>query len=577
MLLILACGTAGCALFRPPWISIESESKLPGNTITALRNLASVQDVLDENREIDELARLTLIADEQNMVAYLRANGYFDAKVTNRITERKRRPHVVFEVNPGPAYQINEVELIWPKDHPDVVPIPTSRVGRASSSAITSPRSGVTRRLREIGFPNARSTNQLIVVDHAGRVVNSHFYMDPGPLARFGELHVDGLNRLRYSYVEKARTWKRNEIYDVRKLELMEQRLAASGLFSSIQIQRHETEVKSDEIYDVSITLRERKARAIQLGVGYRTDTGAETSAQWIHRNAFGGGENFLIRARYTEEGYEGELRLTVPFFRRSDQQWGASITYQNEKPDAYESRSLKSETWISRELDRHWLVRVGIGLQYLDETQNEISDNYFLVSLPTRLVWDRANDRLDATRGGRAIWMTEPFQGIDDTELFFWKNLVTVNGFLPLNQNQSLSLAVRLTGGAIQGTSLRSIPAEERFYAGGGQSVRGYAYQSLSPRDGDNIVGGLSLAESSLELRARIGSSLGAVVFIDGGGAFDETVPDFKDTYRWGTGAGIRYFTPVGPLRFDAGAPLNRRDGIDKSWQFYVSIGQAF
>jgi len=575
---ILAVG-AGCALpGSSKSVSIESDTSLSRQIKKDLLSFTSVQDVMSESPVSDELIRLSAGADEQNMVAYLRANSYFDASVRHRITEVKSQPHVVYEITTGPSYKVSELEIVWPAGYEGLRPVSTSELDRATSAAILSTRSALLRRLREQGYPSPRIARQHIVVDHETRLVHPTLEVDPGTEARFGDIKVDGLRKLSPGYIQKALTWKKGDQYDIRRIELLEHRLGISGLFSSIQTRRQEiTDGSTDDIFDVQLTLRERKPRTVQFGVGYRTDTGAETTAQWQHRNVLGAGESILVRGRLSEEGQEAELRLTVPFFMRADQQWGASLKYRDESPDAYENRAWEAETWISRELNRHWLVRTGIALQYLDERQNDISENYFLVSMPNRISWDRTNDRLDATKGMRVIVLTEPFQGINDTTLFFWKNLVTVNGFQPLTRSQSLSLAIRLTGGTIRGTALDNIPADERFYAGGGQSVRGYAYQSLSPRSGDAIIGGLSVAESSLELRGRISDTIGAVVFIDGGGAFDEAVPDFKETYHWGTGAGFRYFTPVGPLRLDVGIPLDKRKGIDDSWQFYISIGQAF
>jgi translocation and assembly module TamA len=89
--------------------------------------------------------------------------------------------------------------------------------------------------------------------------------------------------------------------------------------------------------------------------------------------------------------------------------------------------------------------------------------------------------------------------------------------------------------------------------------------------------IGGRSLLELSFEVRLKITETIGMVTFLDGGSAFGDVFPDFNESLRWGTGLGFRYFTAVGPIRLDLGIPLNRRDGIDKSFQIYISLGQAF
>jgi translocation and assembly module TamA len=89
--------------------------------------------------------------------------------------------------------------------------------------------------------------------------------------------------------------------------------------------------------------------------------------------------------------------------------------------------------------------------------------------------------------------------------------------------------------------------------------------------------VGGKSLIEGSMELRLKVTERFGLAAFLDGGSAFTDKLFSSEDPLRWGTGIGIRYYTPVGPLRLDVGIPLNKRQGVDASYQIYISLGQAF
>jgi translocation and assembly module TamA len=130
---------------------------------------------------------------------------------------------------------------------------------------------------------------------------------------------------------------------------------------------------------------------------------------------------------------------------------------------------------------------------------------------------------------------------------------------------------------GSIVGASRDDIPADLRFYAGGGGSVRGFGFQLAGELDeDDNPVGGRSLFETSFEIRANVTETIGVVAFIDAGSAFEASYPDFEEPLRVGAGPGLRYFSPVGPIRLDVGFPVNRRDA-DDPFQIYVSIGPAF
>ncbi len=571
----------GCALPRSPVEVQTSEPKLPRAMRQDLHALAGIADMFEEASANRELWRLLTEADERHFRDYLRAQGYYQARVSHERRGTDTAPRIRYRVWSGPRFRLNPPTVHWPEDIPGHHPTPPRPGTHATLGAVAAMRGALLRDLQQNGYPRPKITNQTLRVDHATQRMDVHFEPDPGASATLGTVTPRGLNQLRPSYIRKALPWTPGEPYDIRKIERFERRLAASSLFSSIDIRRWESgdpdAVPDPDRWDLEVSLRERKARTIQLGVGYRTDTGGETVAQWQHRNAFGGGERVTVRGKVAEEANEAEMRLAVPYFRRSDQEWGGILRYRDERPDAYDIRGVEAETWIQRELHRTFWLRPGVALRAFSESQSQRKDSYLLLSLPLHLHWDLTNDRLDATRGIRLHAQTEPFDDMKDPDLFFWKHMIGVSGFIPLHRNRSSLIALRAAFGGIDGAALERIPADVRFYAGGGQSVRGYAHQALSPREDDDILGGRSLVETSLELRQRLGRSFGLVGFLDGGGAFKDEHPPLDDTLRWGVGAGVRYFTPVGPLRVDIGLPLNPRDGIDDDWQFYISIGQAF
>ena len=136
--------------------------------------------------------------------------------------------------------------------------------------------------------------------------------------------------------------------------------------------------------------------------------------------------------------------------------------------------------------------------------------------------------------------------------------------------------VAARARFGTILGSTVDQIAPSRRFYAGGGASVRGYGYQAIGPRYGedDDPVGGKSLAEFSLEGRIRFGN-FGVVPFVDAGNISTSFLPRFRDL-RVGAGLGVRYYSNFGPIRVDVGTPINPQSG-DPKIAVYVSLGQAF
>jgi translocation and assembly module TamA len=145
------------------------------------------------------------------------------------------------------------------------------------------------------------------------------------------------------------------------------------------------------------------------------------------------------------------------------------------------------------------------------------------------------------------------------------------------LKQSPRLVLAQRVAMGALWGAERKDIPADERFLSGGGGSVRGFAYQLVGELDEEkNPLGGRSLFEFANEVRYRIRENIGIVSFVDTGAVYPSSFPSF-DSLQIGAGFGLRYITSIGPLRFDVAVPVNKRKGIDDSFQVYLSIGQAY
>ena len=188
----------------------------------------------------------------------------------------------------------------------------------------------------------------------------------------------------------------------------------------------------------------------------------------------------------------------------------------------------------------------------------------------------DRSNDPLDPTRGWRVSARLVPTLLTGEGVLPYLKLQVQTSGYIPFDVKGDTVLAARLRLGSITNGTVSDIPAPQRFYAGGGGSVRGFGFQEVGPRLSDNTPeGGLSLVETSLELRRRLTEKWGIVAFIDAGSVGGAQLPDFRDL-SVGAGLGVRYNLGFGPIRVDLATPVTSRRG-EAPLQVYVSIGQSF
>jgi translocation and assembly module TamA len=252
------------------------------------------------------------------------------------------------------------------------------------------------------------------------------------------------------------------------------------------------------------------------------------------------------------------------------------SAVLKTEEPDAYRSRSFDASSQVERLFSKQLSGAIGIGARISEVEQFGDDQKTAFFYVPSRLDWKTMDRPLDPTRGGWLSLELAPYQDFNRQDLRFFKAYGRYSRYLLL-LDPNLLLALKGVVGTIGGATRDDVPADLRFYAGGGGSIRGYPYQKVGPLEDHEPKGGRSLVEVSAEVRFKITEKIGLVAFLDGGNAFASSFPDPGETLLWGAGGGIRYYTPVGPLRLDVGVPLQRREGIDDPFQVYISLGQAF
>jgi translocation and assembly module TamA len=271
-----------------------------------------------------------------------------------------------------------------------------------------------------------------------------------------------------------------------------------------------------------------------------------------------------------------------LPNFLDDDQTLALRAGVRHEDTDAYVADTIDTGATLERKLARHWRGGLGVGFT-LTETDDELSGNsqYGLLSFPGFVEYDSRRNVLDPKRGIFANVTVTPY-----TETFgdggqFLKTQGTFQTYISAPKRVSIplspTLALKVAGGTITGGDGQDVPADIRFYAGGGGSVRGYGYQTLGPRVNNVVVGGSSFVAGSAEARLRFTEEFGGVVFMDAGNAFTDTAPDEQAKLYTSVGIGARYFTSIGPIRADLAIPMNGKDIGAAGYALYISIGQSF
>jgi translocation and assembly module TamA len=229
--------------------------------------------------------------------------------------------------------------------------------------------------------------------------------------------------------------------------------------------------------------------------------------------------------------------------------------------------------------------------LEAANVRQDGIDEDFWLVSVPLTIRWDNSDSPLDPRRGQRLEAHLTPVprtQGGSDAFLRAWL-LATAYLELPRQRENNIELesrtpamgrrrvlAARLALGRILGATSGAVPPNWRFYAGGGGSVRGFPFQSIGPETADGSpAGGDALVEASVELRQGLGARWEVAAFVDSGAVSEDGFEELRDL-AVALGLGVRYHTPVGPIRADLAAPVTQTQD-HPSVQLYIGIGQAF
>jgi translocation and assembly module TamA len=533
--------------------------------------------------------------DVKRFVEVLNSEGYYDAAVHYRIDSKKGGATVAMRVDPGPRYPVSDVavHLVGTVADETLVTKELDRfraiVGRpARARAILDAEVILVAGVIARGYPLARITAKRYVADHAIDAVQVDISLDTGPRARFGTITYVGLVDVDETYVRNRLPWKEGDIYDPAKVDRARRALSATGLFAHVGVD-HADRVEEDGMLPMSVTVVEGKFRTVSIGVRYDSMLGAGGGASWEHRNVLGGGERFRVTGDVAEAGYSGVLEWREPDFFRPGYTLSYRAGYAREDTTAYKVERAYAGTAIEVPLSDTLVTTAGVTLEWspvqtkareADSGERDQDETFLLIGFPLTLIRSTTDSLLEPTRGTRVEFSATPYTEISGDDLAFSVLRVTPSFYLPFQPPlvRRAVLATRLSVGSIGGAKRDQIPADKRFYAGGGGSIRGYEYQRVGPLDDDDEpLGGRSLLEVGTELRLRITDSFGIVGFFEGGNVYQSLYPDLDDVMRWGTGGGLRYYSPVGPFRLDIGTPVNGRGGIDHTIQVYISLGEAF
>lgn len=537
--------------------------------------------------------------------------------------------NVTFEL--GPLYHLGSIDIDGAVPEEARGSLELASGAAAVASDVLAGGARLLTALENQGYAFARVDAPVAYENPDKHLLNLRFHVVTGPKVNVGAITFAGLKRVDARLVRRRLLLHTGEPYSALAVEQARKDLLSLGVFSAVSVRLAEAPDSAGGV-PVTFRMRERLRHAVALKAGYSSDLGGSAGVTWTDRNVRGNAEQLTLSAQAinlggtatTGLGYDISAKYLIPEFAHRDQSLQFAVGALKQSLQAYDQIAETTGVTLSRKLSSVWSASVGLSGAHETITQEGSTHVYTLFALPLAALYDStdlSSPLLDPIHGWRGAVSLAPTLSRGKPNSTFVITQASLAHYLDLQRlfgtepGRSV-LAMRvLSAAAIGATRFNDIqeqceppgtpaepctktvpvpdlPPDQRFYAGGSGTVRGYRYQSVGPQflDG-NPVGGTAMNALNLEYRQRIGTSFGAAVFVDAGNVSEDSNPlkglfnssrcpdpsqSTTDCWVVGAGAGARYYTSIGVLRFDLAVPLLRRSNDDR-FEVYIGLGQAF
>jgi translocation and assembly module TamA len=542
-------------------------------------------------------------ADYANILGILYGAGYYGGRISILVDGREvanlspfsvpaRVGQVLVKVDPGRQFTFGRAN-IGPLAPDTVLPDGFRPGAPAKADLIRESVGAASDAWREIGHAKAGVAGQKIVARHPAAELDADIAIDPGPRLRFGALTVAGNEKVRTDRILEIAGLPGGKVFSPEKLDAVARRLRKTGAFSSVALEEAKR-ANPDGTLDIGVSVVEQPPRRIGFGAEISSAEGLTVSAYWMHRNILRGAERLRFDAEATGIGIDSgsflghgtgiDYRLAASFARpgtfAAANTLTARVEASLEDEPTYYKRAGLVELGLERELSAR--TRITAALQYrytvVDDGLARIfmqrERRFSLLSLPLTGEIDARDAPLNPTTGYFLRLEATPYLGFQnaDSGARFYGDGRYYRG---LGADNRVVLAGRLQFGSVVGSSIAGTPPDFLFFSGGGGTVRGQSYKSLKVDLGGGVSsGGRSYLGLSAEARVRVGKKISLVGFYDYGAIGAGSMPGDGGSHS-GAGLGLRYDTPLGPIRLDVAAPVS--GGSGGAVQIYVGIGQAF
>lgn len=537
--------------------------------------------LLESNDSVFDTAKI-----EHKLKDILLVYGFFDATV--RVGYNTDNHHYIATLNTGKQYQIASIYIDQP---PSVsVPLELIRIKQGDNFNGFKLLKDEKRILNFLGTQECRYIKRVkhsVTLNKHSKTVAVVFDVGVSPPSKFGTNNFMGLNTVSHDILNPLLDYQMGDCYNEKKINNSVKNVINTNLFNTVfyEITPQKKDDRGISKVDVIYTFEERKHRSYNYGIGVSDTEAMIISAGHEWRNFARQGINLNIQTRLSDRSQNLNFKGQYPSYFGFRENLNSGVTVARERLQTYDSDSISGFVGYEKLPHSQTFYSYGGGIRSSFakvKQSNIISEDYFITAIPLYGLYDSRDDMLRPKVGETLKLDIMPAVNILKVQNNFIKNQITGTHFMNVGSignpqdHAPTILAFRSTIGNIIGTSRDNVPLIERFFSGGGGSVRGYQYQNLGEAQSGIAIGGTSLFETSLEGRIGIKDNYGIVVFVDGGNVYKDAIPKIG-SLQFAAGLGGRYYSDIIPVRFDIGIPLNPRDGRRDNFGFYIGIGESF
>ena len=516
--------------------------------------------------------------------------GHYRAEVSASVTPGGGDPTALAltaRVLPGPAATVGSIR--FEGEAPDS-PEELRQAAMLSAGMpfvaerVVGARESLEARLRNRGFLDAVVEVEA-PVDPATLRAEVVFHIRPGDYLTVGEVIVAGLAATRESFLRARLPFREGDPLSNDDLVEVRHRLVSMGIFRTVEVLLLEPEESVNE-RNVLIRVEESSRTSVGYGAGYSEREQVRGEVEWARRNLFGRSHTLSLFARLSVRGSR-----MIATYRGAENEAGTVPLFVSAYREAQDREGFDFvRTGVGVQLSRRVFGR-SLFLRY-DFTANELSDlkihpnqldrnfaeSLWLSAVSASVVEDTRDDPVNPGRGRFGIVDLKWSSALLGSRAPFVKALGQQFVYVPLGGRVVLAAALRLGAGWTLGEGQPApLPLIERFFAGGATTLRGFRLDRAGPLDRSGYpLGGNLLAVGNLEVRFPIFGSLGGALFSDHGGVYAEVAPLRDLDWNHNAGLGLRWATPLGPVRFDYAFRLGDIGGLRRR-QWHFTIGHAF